>query len=286
MSSIIRAPRSHNYDVLPRDVVRNTSLSYRARGVLQRLLSNADGYSMTIRDLAREAPEGRDAIASAVRELARAGYVVYERRQRPNGQWETITTVYDEPQPSPEKPSPGNPASGGPGSGESGRNRGSSRNSNSNKPPPPTPSAHASVGVGAGKKSGKSGGGGDENENPKPGLQAGSADRLPASESVTPSDQIEQIIVAERWRLRQIGRELSGNLADHIRERLRRASATERDLATLTDYQAAQAAHQRRRAAESQRVMTPDTRRPEVQAAMRQALDALPPGLRRRAHHD
>jgi len=115
MSGIIRSPRRHTHDQLPRAALRDNSLSYRARGVLARLLTNADGYTMTGKDLAREAKEGERAVHAALRELRAAGYVRTVRAQGARGHWTTETFVYETPQPTTAVgfPDLGQPDSGG-----------------------------------------------------------------------------------------------------------------------------------------------------------------------------
>lgn len=96
---IIRAPRAHTHDQLPRAALRDHALSFRARGILARLLTNADGYRMTAEDLAREGKEGRGAILTALKELKAARYMRTVRRQLASGRWVTETFVYETPEP-------------------------------------------------------------------------------------------------------------------------------------------------------------------------------------------
>lgn len=114
-TGIVRAPRpQRDYLDVHNSTIRDARLSFRARGVLIRLLSNADGYSMTAEDLAAEGKEGRDAIRKALKELRAAGYIVVDKRQNKLGQWSTQTLVFDTP-PTPENPASGCPAVGGSG---------------------------------------------------------------------------------------------------------------------------------------------------------------------------
>lgn len=107
MSAIRRGPRPQRFDILDQRVVRDQRLSYRARGVLVRLLSNADDYSMSAVDLAREGKEGRASILSALKELRLAGYVITKHCQDERGRWRTESVVCDVPQPVvPEKKRP------------------------------------------------------------------------------------------------------------------------------------------------------------------------------------
>ena len=98
MSAIRRSPRPQRFDILDQRVVRDRRLSYRARGILARLLSNEDGFSMTAADLARDGLEGRGSILTALKELRTLGYVVTHRRQDERGRWSTESIVYDSPQ--------------------------------------------------------------------------------------------------------------------------------------------------------------------------------------------
>ena len=116
MTGIIRAPRPEcHYTPIRNDVARDDRLSYRGRGVLVRLLSNADGFQMTDADLAREGREGRGAILTALRELREAGYIRTTKKQDEHGRWSTRTFVYDAPQPTGvQKPDSGFPDVGSP----------------------------------------------------------------------------------------------------------------------------------------------------------------------------
>ncbi|MHB1075560.1 hypothetical protein [Thiobacillus sp.] len=131
MSGIIRAPRpARGWTEIQNTTLRDARLSYRARGVLARLLSNADGWRMTAHELSAESPgEGRQAVLTALRELREAGYIVQRRLQGERGQWRTETVVYDTPQESTEvrlpdsgstevrSPDSGGPDAGGPDAG-------------------------------------------------------------------------------------------------------------------------------------------------------------------------
>lgn len=127
MTGVIRAPRpERGYFDLKNETARDARLSYRARGVLVRLLSNADGFRMTADDLAREGKEGRTAVLSAFRELRAVGYMRTLKMQDAGGRWSTQTYVYDEAQdqstgvgkPYFGLPDPGSPDAGSPDVGQ------------------------------------------------------------------------------------------------------------------------------------------------------------------------
>lgn len=111
IDGIERAPRRRQYENIPLPLIRDERLSYRALGVLTRLLSNADSFRMNSADLARERKEGRDAVRAALGELEAAGYIVREKRQNTRGQWSTVMVVSEESSNRPEPQSAGFQAS-------------------------------------------------------------------------------------------------------------------------------------------------------------------------------
>jgi len=110
--SIIRSPRlESNFSIMSNAVIRDSRLSYRARGVLLEILSRPDNWRVSGDSLARSGKEGRDAILTALKELRDCGYIRTETKRLPNGRFETNNYVYDTPQdvsvsvlPSPEIP--------------------------------------------------------------------------------------------------------------------------------------------------------------------------------------
>lgn len=89
-------PDTH-YTVIRNSVLRDSRLSYRARGVLCALLSRPDNWTVRAEQLAVDGREGRDAIRSALRELRDYGYIRMERRRLADGTLFTEQVVYDEP---------------------------------------------------------------------------------------------------------------------------------------------------------------------------------------------
>jgi len=125
--SIIRSPRlESNFSIMSNAVIRDSRLSYRARGVLLEILSRPDNWRVSGDSLARTGKEGRDAILTALKELRDCGYIRTETKRLENGRFETNNYVYDTPQdvsvsvlpspeiptlvqPSPKKPEPEKP---------------------------------------------------------------------------------------------------------------------------------------------------------------------------------
>lgn len=92
---IIRTMRRSQYEIIPHDLIRDSRLSYRARGIAIRLLSNVDGYRMTSDDLAQEGVEGREAVRAGLLELEQVGYLKRTRMQNEKGHWMTKTVLRD-----------------------------------------------------------------------------------------------------------------------------------------------------------------------------------------------
>ena len=67
--------------MLKNEIVRDSNITYRARGLLTYLLSQPDHWRTNSDRLSYPATEGRDAIRSALNELSNAGYLVLLKRQ-------------------------------------------------------------------------------------------------------------------------------------------------------------------------------------------------------------
>lgn len=125
MGEIIRIERRERWTTLDRRALDDVRLSYRARGVLAWLLSRPDDWQVRASALAGrrddddDGREGRDAIRTALRELADHGYLVRTKRQVDGGRWITESVLYEYPTeagiPGVGRPTPGNPTVGDPG---------------------------------------------------------------------------------------------------------------------------------------------------------------------------
>lgn len=128
--TIVRAPRpEQDYTTIRNNILRDESLSYRARGVLSCILSYPDNWETNAEKLSEKSPEGRDAIRTALRELVSKGYIVRKVvRDKETGQVSTKSYVHEKPvrqntedglsghgSPTTGNPTPGNPAAGKPG---------------------------------------------------------------------------------------------------------------------------------------------------------------------------
>ncbi|MCF3960417.1 hypothetical protein [Streptomyces fuscigenes] len=115
---IHRSRPTRGFTVLPNAVLQDRRLSYTARGLLVDLLSRPDGWREDGRKMADTSPQGRHAVAKALRELTSFSYYLVERVRRADGTFSSHAHVYDVPRgawtepPSAEDPGPGPVAAG------------------------------------------------------------------------------------------------------------------------------------------------------------------------------
>ncbi|WP_405584997.1 hypothetical protein [Streptomyces sp. NBC_01190] len=101
LMQIHRSRHACGFTVLPNMLLQDRRLSYTARGLLADLLSRPDGWSEDGRRMADTSPQGRLAVAKALRELTAFGYYRVDRVRRGDGTFVSEAHVYDIPQSSP-----------------------------------------------------------------------------------------------------------------------------------------------------------------------------------------
>ncbi len=100
MPNIIRTSKNKEnpYTMINRKGLNDSRLSFKARGILAYLLDKPDNWQVVVQDLVNNAPEGRTAIYSGLKELEKFGYLkrapVRDEKKRFLG-YESI--VYEEP---------------------------------------------------------------------------------------------------------------------------------------------------------------------------------------------
>lgn len=100
--AILRVDKSNNYTVIHNAVFFDNNISFKAKGLLCQMLSLPDGWSFSIEGLTRLATDGRDSVASTLKELEEAGY--FRREQsRSDGKFRGIEYIVTE-KPFTEKP--------------------------------------------------------------------------------------------------------------------------------------------------------------------------------------
>jgi hypothetical protein len=102
----VRTYQSGQYVVVGNHLAQHRELSLTAIGVATHILSVPEGTHVDIRSLADRFPEGRDRIASALRELEAYGYLERVREHMESGRLVTRTYVHHTPAPASGAASP------------------------------------------------------------------------------------------------------------------------------------------------------------------------------------
>jgi len=79
--SIFRNKATSNFTTLSNNLIGNPQLSFKAKGILFYLLSNAESWKVYEQDIQNHAKDGRESIRTGVKELINAGYI-HRRRIR------------------------------------------------------------------------------------------------------------------------------------------------------------------------------------------------------------
>lgn len=104
---IIRRKVASNFTVLDNAIIRDMRLSWKALGLLVRLLSLPPNFKLRLVSLSRERPSGRDATRSGLKELEQCGYLTIVREREASGKFTTTTwIVNDRPEDTPKSEKP------------------------------------------------------------------------------------------------------------------------------------------------------------------------------------
>lgn len=121
-TTIIRSKRDRNFSIIDNDLLDNSSLSFKARGLLAYMLSKPDDWKFYATELVKHSSkDGITAIRSALKEIEKAGYLIRQKNRKENGKfdgtdWELVDTPTFSPRagfptsdnPKSEKPISGN----------------------------------------------------------------------------------------------------------------------------------------------------------------------------------
>ena len=95
--AIIRTHKSGNYTVMSNFHLNDNKMSLKAKGLLSFMLSKPDNWDFSVRGLQSQLKEGRDSVASTLRELINFKYVVREQ-VRSKGTFDDIVYhIYESP---------------------------------------------------------------------------------------------------------------------------------------------------------------------------------------------
>lgn len=114
--------RENPFVMIAKDIMQEENLSFKARGIMAYLLSLPDDWVLHMSELEkRSKKDGRESIASGIRELIRFGYMTRTQERDELGQWGPVIYFINEI-PKPVTPGPptanGFPANGLPATGK------------------------------------------------------------------------------------------------------------------------------------------------------------------------
>lgn len=96
--SVFRVQKTRNFTIMSNHHLQDTSLSFKARGILSTMLSLPDDWDYTLAGLAKIAKDSVSAVKSGVAELEEAGYIKRAQGRAKNGQFsKNIYDVYEIP---------------------------------------------------------------------------------------------------------------------------------------------------------------------------------------------
>lgn len=85
----------NHFTQVPNDWLRDSRLTFKARGLLSLVMSHTQGWSLSINSLAAQNQEGKDAIRSAILELESCGYLSRSQTNLGGRFGETVWTTHD-----------------------------------------------------------------------------------------------------------------------------------------------------------------------------------------------
>lgn len=85
-----------HFTQIPNDWLRDSRLSFKARGLLALLMSHREGWSLSVNTLAAQNQEGKDAIRSAIEELERFNYL-YRTQANEGGKFGEAIWITQDP---------------------------------------------------------------------------------------------------------------------------------------------------------------------------------------------
>ena len=86
------------YVMIDKNVFEDTSLSFKAKGILGYLLSRPNDWTLIIADIQKRSTDGKDSVKNGIDELIERGYIVKTEQPRQAGKFATCDyVVYEKP---------------------------------------------------------------------------------------------------------------------------------------------------------------------------------------------
>ena len=85
-----------NYVKIPNDLVNDSTISWKAKGLFCHMASKPDNYNFTVASLASQFPDGKSAIFAALDELKERGWITYLKHSNGQGKYKLETSIEPE----------------------------------------------------------------------------------------------------------------------------------------------------------------------------------------------
>lgn len=98
MSIIKTSYRENPYAQIDKAVLKDSRISWQAKGLLGYLLAQPNNWTVQVSDLVKRSTNGRDSVYSIISELVETGYMTKQPRKCVRGRWGGVDyTVYENP---------------------------------------------------------------------------------------------------------------------------------------------------------------------------------------------
>ena len=95
--AIVKNKKKSNYTVTDNKVIKDTRMSWKAKGILVYMLSLPVDWEVHIKEIIKHATNGESSFRSGLEELKELGYIHYNKTKDDKGHFKHIYTVYEKP---------------------------------------------------------------------------------------------------------------------------------------------------------------------------------------------
>lgn len=96
-TKFIKTKKEKNFTVLDNTFIKDTRLSWKAKGLMTYLLSLPDDWTIHLSEIEQHATDGKSALRSAINELKELGYLKAEQKRENNRFGEMVYIIIENP---------------------------------------------------------------------------------------------------------------------------------------------------------------------------------------------
>jgi hypothetical protein len=96
-TKFIKSKKEKNFTVLDNTFIKDTRLSWKAKGLMTYLLSLPDDWTIHLSEIEKHATDGKSALRSAINELKEFGYLKAEQKRENNRFAEMVYIIIENP---------------------------------------------------------------------------------------------------------------------------------------------------------------------------------------------